>query len=164
MSRMLFTYGALTNTSVMADRCPAAELVGRVDLHGYELVFRHVADIQRVEGGVVSGVMWRITTGCEEKALDHFEGCSTGKYIKRPVTVLHEELGQVDAMAYVLAGRARQEPPRAVYRDTIAEGYGGEHGISIKQLNMALREAEREYHAEIDSIRKSELDCSNRWR
>jgi len=137
----------------MADRCPAAELVGRIDLHGFKLMFRSlVADIQRVEGGVVCGVLWRITTGCEEKALDHFEGCSTGKYIKRPVTVLHEELGQVDAMAYVLAGRARQEPPRAVYRDTIAEGYR-EHGISIKQLNMALREAEREYHAEINNIR-----------
>jgi gamma-glutamylcyclotransferase (GGCT)/AIG2-like uncharacterized protein YtfP len=137
----------------MADRCPSSESVGRADLLDYKMVFRSVADIERVEGGVVFGVLWRILPACE-RSLDLFE---TPKYIKRTVTVRHEELGQVEAIVYLMSGRDSQEPPRAVYRDTIAQGYR-EHDISIKQLNMALREAERKYRKEIGSIRKAELD------
>ena len=158
MKSYLFAYGALTNASVMADRCPTAELVGRADLHGYRLVFRYVADIQRVEGGVVSGILWKINAKCVS-VLDHYEGFPR-HYAKRRVDALHDELGQVEAKIYVLEGRAHQEPPRAAYRDTIAHGYR-EHDISIKQLNMALREAERVNNEEIWEIRKVEYDYSS---
>jgi cation transport regulator ChaC len=160
MSHLLFAYGALTNTSVMTDRCPKILLDRRADLHGYTLTFRYFADIQPFEGGVVSGVLWRITTDCE-RVLDLYEGISTGKYIKRNVTVINEEQGQkMDAIAFVMRGRPYQEPPKAAYRDVIAHGYR-EHGISLTQLNMAVRDAEKISNRQIWEMRKNELDYSN---
>ncbi len=144
----------------MAERCPAAQPLGRARLPGYRLRFRWVADIERVEGAVVHGVLWKITSE-HESILDHYEGFPR-HYAKQTVGVFHDGLGQVvEAIAYVLQTRGNSEPPKPSYRDAICHGYR-EHEISMKQLNMALREAEREYRKEIDGIRRSELDYSDR--
>jgi gamma-glutamylcyclotransferase (GGCT)/AIG2-like uncharacterized protein YtfP len=158
MSKFLFTYGALTNAFVMADRCPTAELVGNgiADLHGYKLVFRYHSDIQPFEGGVVRGVVWCI--GNCESALDQFE---SDRYIKREVSILHEQhRQQMDAIAYVMRGRAQQEVPSARYRDIVVTGYR-EHRIPVVGINLGLREAERFSNRQIFEIRKNELDYSD---
>ena len=151
-----FAYGANCHVKSMSSRCPAAIYLGKVILKGHKLVFRSVADIIAMDGGVVQGALWTITAECES-SLDLYEGYPH-HYGKRQVTVRHEELGQMmEAMAYVMAARAHQEPPRAAYRDVIAHGYQ-ELDISLQQLNMAVREAEREYRVGIGNIRKAELD------
>ena len=154
-----FAYGSNCHVSSMLSRCPAAICNGKVLLNHHELVLRSVADIEASDGQSVYGALWQITPECES-ALDRYEGFPR-LYTKRQVSVIHDELGQLDAMVYVMVGRAAQEPPRAAYRDIIAQGYR-EHDISIKQLNMALREAERKYRKEIGSIRKAELDYRHR--
>ena len=40
MERLYFAYGSNINLEQMADRCPAAEVVGTAVLDGYELLFR----------------------------------------------------------------------------------------------------------------------------
>ena len=160
MKNYLFTYGALTNSSVMADRCPTAELVGngRASLDGFTLVFRYHADLQPLENGVVRGLVWCI--GNCERALDLFE---SDRYIKREVSIFHDQHEQqMDAIAYVMRGRAQQEVPSARYRDIVAAGYR-EHGISFVGINLGLREAERMSNRQIWEIRKNELDYSDEY-
>ena len=154
-----FAYGSNCHVSSMLSRCPAAIHMGKVILNGHKLVFRSVADIIAMDGGVVQGALWTITPECES-ALDLYEGYPH-YYTKRRVGVRHEELGRMEAMAYVMAGRAHQEPPRAAYRDVIAHGYQ-ELDISLQQLNMAVREAERECRMELEEIRKAEYDFTDR--
>jgi len=157
-----FAYGSNCHVSSMLSRCPAAICNGKCFLNQHKLVFQATtADIQMSpsDGDRVHGALWQITPECES-ALDRYEGFPR-HYTKRQVSVIHDELGQLDAMVYVMVGRTAQEPPRAAYRDIIAQGYR-EHDISIKQLNMALREAERKYRKEIGSIRKAELDYRHR--
>ena len=150
-----FAYGSNCHVGSMLSRCPAATEIGKAVLAGYRLVFRAVADIQKSDGDrqSVHGALWQITPECES-ALDRYEGFPR-HYTKRQVSVIHDELGELDAMVYVMVGRAAQEPPRAAYRDVIVEGYRY-HGISTKQINASLREAERQYNEEIGNIRKSE--------
>ncbi len=159
MSRLLFTYGILTNRSVMAERCPAAQLLGRARLPGFRLTFRWVANAERCEGSTVLGVLWRLNPS-DEIVLDRYEGYPT-HYTKLAVDILLETLEQVEAQIYVLAEQQAQECPRAKYRDAIVEGYLM-HGLSTKQINIALRGAESEYDREIEAIRKEELDYRHR--
>ncbi len=150
-----FSYGSNCNVSSMLSRCPAAIGIGKAVLNHHKLVFRSVADIEASDGQSVHGALWTITGDCEA-TLDRVEGFPY-RYTKRQVLVIHDELGNLDAMLYVMVGRSMQAMPHPNYRDVIGLGYR-EHDISMKQLNTALRNAEREYRKEIGNIRKSELD------
>ena len=71
---MYFAYGSNMNLDQMAYRCPAAEAVCTAKLEGYELFFagrpgNGVASIRPKQGGVVVGVLWKLTEACE-KSLD----------------------------------------------------------------------------------------------
>jgi len=155
-----FTYNSNCHVGSMLSRCPAAICNGKGMLVGFKLVFRVTADIQATpgqasDGNSVHGALWQITPECEI-VLDRYEGFPH-HYKKRQVSVIHDELGELDALVYVMVGRSMQAMPTPNYRDVIGHGYR-EHDISMKQLNMALRDAEREYPREIGDIRKSELD------
>lgn len=149
-----FAYGSNCHVSSMLSRCPAATQIGKAVLNHHKLVFRSVADIQTSSENSVQGALWTITSDCEI-ALDRFEGFPR-HYIKRQVLVIHDELGELDAMVYVLVGRACLEPPRAVYRDTIARGYIG-LDISLRQLNIAVLDAHDRFDEDVERIRGDEL-------
>ena len=57
------------NRAQMAFRCPDAEMVGNVKIEGYRLAFRHsgVATLLPEPGGVVDGVLWRISQEDEKR-------------------------------------------------------------------------------------------------
>ena len=63
------------NRAQMAFRCPDAEMLETVKIEGYRLAFRHsgVATLLPEPGGVVDGVLWRISQE-DEKRLDRYEG------------------------------------------------------------------------------------------
>jgi len=143
----------------MAARCPASICIGKVTLKGHRLVFRSEADIEKCSVGVVQGALWTITPECEA-ALDIYEGYPR-YYTKRTVVVVHGELGEVEAMVYTMTRRTSQEPPRRGYRDLIAQGYS-DFDIPSEQLHQAVHQAEREYHMEVDRIRKTEYEFTDR--
>lgn len=75
MKRKYFAYGSNMNQHQMQFRCPEARKIERVILKDYRLVFRGgrrnygVASIIPEKGSQVEGVLWSITTGCENPAL-----------------------------------------------------------------------------------------------
>ena len=84
MTHLYFAYGSNLSTEQMNWRCKFNELVGPAYLEGYKLDFTFkstawgggCADIVQKEGGVVWGLLYRIT---DEglKALDRYEGHPT---------------------------------------------------------------------------------------
>ncbi len=67
VKKLYFAYGSNINLNQMADRCPAAEVVGPVILEDYKLLFRGnyrgtgVATIKPYKGRKVYGLLWNIT-------------------------------------------------------------------------------------------------------
>ena len=158
LKKYYFAYGANTNLSAMASRCPASICIGKVVLNGFRLVFRSEADIEEGGNGILHGALWTITPECEA-ALDIFEGYPR-YYTKRTVVVAHGELGEVEAMVYTMTRRTSQEPPRRGYRDLIAQGYA-DFDIPSEQLHQAVRQAERQYRREIREIREAEYQFTD---
>ena len=78
---LYYSYGANTNIDNMAYRCPKAKVVSSLVLPDYRLVFRGVADIEPANYNQVQGVLWDITSECEN-SLDIFEGVASGLYRK----------------------------------------------------------------------------------
>ena len=151
-----FAYGSNCHVSSMLSRCPAATQIGKAVLNHHELIFATVAGIQESSENSVHGALWQITPACEN-ALDRYEGFPH-HYTTRQVSVIHDELGELDAMLYTLVGMTySQSPPRAAYRDVIAQGYL-DLGISLRQLNMAALEANRRFDEDVERIRRNELD------
>ena len=155
LRKYYFAYGANCHLKSMSSRCPAAICVGKSLIEDHKLALRTTADIQASDGDSVHGALWMITRQCEF-ALDWYEGFPH-HYTKRQVSVIHESLGELDAMVYVMVGRACQEPPRAAYRDVIAQGYV-DLGISMRQLNVAVLEAHHRSNEAVEKIRRNELD------
>ena len=99
------------NRAQMAFRCPDAEMVGNVKIEGYRLAFRHsgVATLLPEPGGVVDGVLWRISQE-DEKRLNRYEGYPV-LYGRDSITVKTADGQSVQAMVYLM---------NAPYRDTPA--------------------------------------------
>lgn len=159
-SSLYFAYGSNINLEQMAYRCPAARIVGPVSLENYELLFRGnasgngVATIAPKEGGLVHGLLWRITPACE-RALDIYEGYPR-LYGKQLVTVADREGRSLTVMAYVMTDDARwQAPtmPSEFYYKGIQDGYR-QNGLPVSELKKAWEHCARE----VDQ----ETGCANR--
>lgn len=139
MHKLYFAYGANTNQYEMQYRCPHAEPLGVVSINDHRLVFRGVADVEPIEGGIVRGALWSITKECEA-ALDIFEGFPT-LYTK---AYFHLNWSGRDrqVMLYIMRSDWGYSPPSEGYRDTIAEGYS-QFGIKERQLTEAVAHAQR---------------------
>ena len=150
-----FAYGSNCHVSSMLSRCPAAICIGKSLLNHHKFVLRSVADIESSYGQSVHGALWQITPACEN-ALDRYEGFPH-HYTKRQVSVIHDELGELDAMLYTLVGMTySQSSLRAAYRDVIAQGYV-DLGILLRQLNLAVLEARSRFNEDVERIRRDEL-------
>jgi hypothetical protein len=134
--RLYAAYGSNLSIHAMAMRCPQARPVGSSVITDARLVFRSVADIERHTGSLTPIGLWEITPDCE-RALDLYEGVSSGLYVKR---VVGFDDGR-QALVYVMQ-RGGILPPHARYFETIKAGYG-DFGLDLKHLERARRHAQR---------------------
>lgn len=117
-----FAYGANTHLTDMAQRCPAATLVGRAKLNGHAFRYRGgLAHAEISPGEVVWGMLWRITPTCLAQ-LDAFEAAPL-LYTRRLLAVKPEEGEVVAAVVYQLALPGPYLPPHAEYHQIILSGY-----------------------------------------
>ena len=133
-------YGANTNRTHMATRCPTATYVGNCTLHDYSLIFRGVADVIETPRAEVVCAMWEIMPA-DERALDRFEGFPT-HYTKRYARIQFRGKSQL-VMFYIMAGDRTDvhEPPRS-YEQTLREGYRA-CGMPGAQIDAAIRDAKQ---------------------
>ena len=139
MKRYYFAYGMNTNIDEMTQRCPKAINLGRCTLIGFELKFRHHADIDKVDGSEMEGVLWDITEDCE-RALDRLEGYP---YYYDKVEVIVDPAEPVNnnshivAMAYVMTSKGPEEAPSTGYEDCLIEGYTA-NGLDVNKLTAKI--------------------------
>jgi hypothetical protein len=136
-SMLYFAFGSNLNIEAMARRCPKARKVGPFKLSHARLVFRGVADIEYHKTGKCPGGLWEITRECE-KALDRYEGVSTGLYQKVYLKARIRDTGQVkNILVYQMCCDGIM-PPDESYLNTIAQGYR-DFGLDLAYLDRALQ-------------------------
>lgn len=125
MRKFYFAYGMNTNIDEMRNRCPDAINLGRCTLQGFELKFRLHADIDKISGSVMEGVLWEITPECE-RALDNLEGYpyyyDKIEVIVNPDTPVNNNTHCI-AMAYTMTNKCGEEPPSLNYQLCLVDGY-----------------------------------------
>jgi hypothetical protein len=139
MKRYYFAYGMNTNIAEMTMRCPKAINLGRCTLQGFELKFRHHADIDKVDGSEMEGVLWDITEDCE-RALDRLEGYPY-YYDKVEVIVIPDhpvnKNTRILAMAYIMTSKGTEHPPSTSYEDCLIEGYTA-NSLDVDKLTIKI--------------------------
>ena len=73
MENLYFAYGANMHPEQMQWRCPRAQAKGAFMLRDWKLKFYSHATIESNKGSECPGVLWSLTTECEQ-SLDRFEG------------------------------------------------------------------------------------------
>jgi hypothetical protein len=132
-------YGSNLNVEQMSRRCPDAQPVGTMLLHGWELKFRGVADIEEKKDALVPLGLWRITQRCEA-ALDIYEGYPNlyGKKICN-VPNLVDDFDTNKVMIYFM-NSSSVYPPSMPYLDCIMEGYN-DFALDETYLKYAIKDA-----------------------
>ena len=128
-----------TNIDEMTQRCPKAINLGRCTLQGFELKFRHHADIDKVDGSEMEGVLWDITPECE-RALDSLEGYPF-YYDKVEVVVIPDnpvnKNTRIFAMAYIMTSKGAEHPPSVHYEDCLMQGYA-QNRLNVNKLTAKI--------------------------
>ena len=124
-------YGSNLNAQQMRVRCPDAQMVGKMKLKGWRLVFKGVADIVPDRDAEVEIGLWSITDRCE-LALDRYEGYPS-LYTKLWIPSEHGEV-----MLYTMSDGYSVRPPIDTYLQTIAQGYFA-FGLDNECLKEALK-------------------------
>ena len=137
-----FAYGMNTNIGEMSYRCPNAVCIGPAKIKNYKLVFRNHADIERADDGYVHGVMWKITSNCEQ-SLDLLEGYPF--YYDKKEFIVELDKPMLDmthflAMAYQMVDQTTVSPPSQSYMDCLIEGYTT-NNVNVDQIYRALEES-----------------------
>lgn len=157
-----FAYGSNLNMAAMQCRCPRAVPIQKHRLHGWRLVFRGVADIERAPGQYVDGFIFQITPRCEQ-ALDRYEGFPHS-YVKGVFRARGIDGARRRVMFYVMPteGNGRRHsrhgeslPPQC-YLQTIITGFF-DCGLNPIILGPALKSA-------ADYQRKEDAARAERWR
>lgn len=135
---LYFAYGSNLDLKQMAQRCPDAEIVGPVRLENYELRFRGngFATVTPKKGGVVYGLVWKITPNCEQ-SLDRYEGYPR-HYTKETVTVKDAAGAEIPVMVYIMAEPYCRQPalPSPYYYRVIQRGFEA-NGLPLDSLRDA---------------------------
>jgi hypothetical protein len=139
--RVYFAYGSNMIKNQMKSRCPGSELIGIAILAGYRFLInsRGVATIVKDPASRVYGMLWSISIE-NERALDFYEGVSSGLYAKNQVNVIPAtaEGEPVPAMVYI-ASDNKPGATRAGYLSAIIHaaeryGYPEEYVLELKRL------------------------------
>lgn len=119
-----FAYGSNMNHLQMENRCPGARFLGPGRLDGYRFLIntRGVATLCEEAGACVYGALWELPPGAIQ-ILDRFEGVDAGRYHRKRLHVVHEDLGPTPAMIY-LDPRVEPGLPRPGYLETVLRGAG----------------------------------------
>ena len=125
---LYLAYGSNLNLEQMAWRCPKAEPLYGLQLNGFRLIFRGVADITQDEDAQINLGVFKITDECEV-ALDRYEGFPE-LYDKMYITMDGEEF-----MTYQMVGH-RIYPPSEGYYRSIEQGYR-DFGFDTELLRKA---------------------------
>lgn len=102
---LYFAYGSNMSRALMRRHCPTAKEVGTAVLEDHRFVISAdgFASIARHRGGVVHGVLWRLTPR-DLAALHIYESVGTGLYHCRRLAVRHARR-QYNALVYVARPR-----------------------------------------------------------
>ena len=124
-NKLYIAYGSNLNLPQMAQRCPAAKVVGASEIKNYALLFRGgrhgaVATIEPCEGSSIPVLLWKITPK-DEAALDIYEGYPS--FYEKQSMELPLNGQTVSAMVYVMTPGHRLGYPSDYYYNTIREGY-----------------------------------------
>jgi gamma-glutamylcyclotransferase (GGCT)/AIG2-like uncharacterized protein YtfP len=105
-----FAYGSNMSSTLMHRRCPAAVAVGPARLCGWRFIVvrEGFASIVPAAGGIVHGVLWRLTPR-DLAALNAYENIDSGLYLRRTVPVQHGTR-RTAALTYVASERAEGRP------------------------------------------------------
>ena len=115
-----FAYGSNMSRRLMRTRCPQARPLGIATLSGWRFVITPdgVGSIAPRPGGIVQGVLWRLTPR-DLAAINAYESLNSGLYLRRRLCVLHGGRGAA-ALVYI-ASRRGEGTPRPGYIDLVAE-------------------------------------------
>jgi len=132
---LYIAYGSNLNTRHMASRCPAAQRVGSSALHGFQLVFRGVADIEWTgQADHIAGVgVWSITPRCL-RALDRYEGCPS--LYRREIVTCYIDGEHIEGVTYMM-NQVGYKSPFADYVRTIERGFD-DFALNRDLLNDAI--------------------------
>ncbi len=147
MQKTLYiAYGSNMDTEQMAYRCPTAELLGKSEMDGWQLLFKGslsgaYATVEKAEGYKVPVLVWAITK-LDEERLDRYEGFPHF-YYKKTVTVPLDGKPR-KAMVYIMHENRPCGEPSYRYYTCIEDAYkkfGFDTAILDKALeNTILRE------------------------
>lgn len=157
---LYIAYGSNLHKGRMKARCPGATAIGPTVLPNTRLVFRGFADVEPCEGAETHVGIWHITPTCE-RALDRYEGVSSGHYRKEylPIRITRDGAETVEqALVYVMNSHGYY-PPDDGYYGCIKDGYK-DFGLPAKALKDAEKETRRLgklQAAEIRAARHGEL-------
>ena len=140
--RLYIAYGSNLNLPQMAFRCPTAEIAGKSELKGYELLFRGgrrgaVATVEPRDGGSVPVLLWKIRK-TDEEALDRYEGYP--HFYEKQMMEVELDGKPVSAMVYVMTPGHEFGIPSDYYADVIREGYETA-GFDLQILEDAIGHA-----------------------
>lgn len=140
--RLYIAYGSNLNLPQMAFRCPTAEIAGKSELKGYELLFRGgrrgaVATVEPRDGGSVPVLLWKIREA-DEEALDRYEGYP--HFYEKQMMEVELDGKPVSAMVYVMTPGHEFGIPSDYYADVIREGYETA-GFDLQILEDAIDHA-----------------------
>ena len=138
-----FAYGMNTNSRNMELRGDHHVQVGTGTLPDFELAFKFHCDVVRAPGIGVEGVIWHVTQR-GLTILDEREGYPD-YYDRQVMWIKSHEGGAVKAWVYVMSHASDLAPPNEGYLNTVVEGYR-EHGLSTRQIELALDKSETEYY------------------
>lgn len=137
--RLYIAYGSNLNISQMAGRCPTSEVVGKVVLRNWRLVFRGVATIERCAGYNVPVLVWKLQP-LDEHALDRYEGWP--HLYRKEILKINIDGRRRNAMVYIMNEDAHPySPPSKGYMETILRGYetaGFDPGILYRAAGESI--------------------------
>lgn len=137
--KLYWAYGSNLNVEQMRMRCPGARKLGRLDVPNCALVFRGVADVAYAPGEKCPGGLWEITEE-NERALDAYEGVSSGLYVKRYLRIRFNASGQEARVLYYQMKDDGIMPPAEYYLSVIEQGYR-DFRLPRRYLRRAVSEA-----------------------
>ena len=115
-----FAYGSNMSRLLMRARCPQAQALGVAALAGWRFVITPdgVGSIEPRPGGVVNGVLWRVTPR-DLAAINAYESLDSGLYLRRWMSVRHA--GRSTLALLYIARRRGKGTPRPGYIDVVVE-------------------------------------------
>lgn len=139
----------------MGYRCKTARILGEGILNDYKLLFKGspnnaYATIEESKGDYVPILVWELKPE-DEKSLDKYEGYPIF-YYKKDVVVKVEEVGEVEAMVYIMDKKREIGIPSKRYYEVLREGYK-KFGFDMEILKEALEHSR-------ENIKEIGLDIS----